>query len=69
MKMDNRNKSMGNSEKGVKREVVMDFKIVMTDMLKELNKREHFGRKLETKKSNGSSRIEKQNCNENYERV
>lgn len=39
MKMDNRNKSMGNSEKGVKRKVVMDFKIVMTAMLKELNKR------------------------------
>lgn len=39
---------MENSDKEVKREVSMDFKKVLIAMLKELNQREDFGRKLVT---------------------
>lgn len=39
---------MGDTDKEVKREVSMDFKIVLITMLKELNKRENLGRKLVT---------------------
>ena len=39
---------MGDADKEVKREVSMDFKIVLITMLKELNKRENLGRKLVT---------------------
>lgn len=52
---------MGNSDKRIKREAIMDFKIVMITMLMELNKKENLGRK--TKKSNGNSKIERHNCN------
>lgn len=45
---ENRNRSMENSDKEVKREVSMDFKKVLIAMLKELNQREDFGRKLVT---------------------
>lgn len=41
----NRNGSMENSDKEVKREVSMDFKIVLIAVLKEWNQREDFGRK------------------------
>ena len=46
-KTDNRNRSMGNSDKGVIREIIMNLKLVMITMLREL-KWESFGRELET---------------------
>lgn len=52
---------MGNSDKRIKREAIMDFKIVMITMLMELNKKENLGRK--TKNSNGNSKIERHSCN------
>lgn len=61
IKTDIRNRSMGNSDKRIRREAIMDFKIVMITMLMELNKKENLGRK--TKKSNGNSKIERHNCN------
>ena len=52
---------MGNSDKRIKREAIMDFKIVMITMLMALNKKENLGRK--PKKSNRNFKIERHNCN------
>lgn len=45
-KIDNRNRFMGNLDKGVIREIIMNLKLVMIIMLREL-KWESFGRELE----------------------
>lgn len=57
VKTDNRNRFMGNSEKRVKRKVIMDFKILMITTLKKLSKQKNLGRKAR------NSKIERDNCN------
>ena len=51
VKIDSRNRFMGNSEKKVTRTVIMDFKILMITTLKELSKQKNLGRKARNVKN------------------
>lgn len=51
VKTDNRNRFMGNSEKKVKRKVIMDFKILTITTLKELSQQKNLDRKARNVKN------------------
>ena len=51
VKIDSRNRFMGNSEKKVTRTVIMDFKILMITTLKELSKQKNLDRKARNVKN------------------